>query len=143
MISDARRSWPRHRRRGVTLVEIIAALALLGTLFVATVLARGRYVQQWQLAERRLTAVNMADQLLEQWWRNIDGFPRAGYGRLDEQMQWRTMTINREPLEGLASHIVRLEIFEQTGPGVQEVLSRVDVLLPEEEESPDTNTEGT
>ena len=59
---------PTLGARGLTLVEVVAALALLGTLLSAMLLARGRYVRQNMRAQESVEAVAVTDALLEQWF---------------------------------------------------------------------------
>ena len=41
--------WPGTAwRRGLTLIEVMAGLLILGTLLVTLVEARGRYLHQWR-----------------------------------------------------------------------------------------------
>src|SRR5688500_6139833 len=84
------------RRRGMTLVEVVGGLALLGTLLVAVLLARGRYIRQAAIADRRLQAVAAADALLAQWHQDPRSLPRAASGDVpgDGQFTWRTRTVS-------------------------------------------------
>src|SRR5690349_364983 len=72
----AKRRWQRmnHRcnnfsaaRRGTTLVEVIAALVILGTILAAMLIARGRFVRQDVQARRKIEAVRALDTLVDGW----------------------------------------------------------------------------
>src|SRR3954463_9256722 len=54
-------------RRGVTLVEVLAGLVLLGTVLASVMIARGRFLRQWAQAEQRLAAVRAADLMVSRW----------------------------------------------------------------------------
>ena len=54
----------------MTLVEVVAGLALLGSVLVALLLARAAYLRQWARADRQLQAVAAADELLTVWHRS-------------------------------------------------------------------------
>ncbi|MEO1525514.1 MAG: prepilin-type N-terminal cleavage/methylation domain-containing protein [Planctomycetota bacterium] len=55
------------RSKGVTLIEVVAALVLAATVLSSTLVAYGRAVKQRSLAERRLVAAELADVLFQQW----------------------------------------------------------------------------
>src|SRR5438046_8637200 len=54
-------------RRGTTLVEVIAALVILGTILAAMLIARGRFVRQDVQARRRIEATRARDTLVGGW----------------------------------------------------------------------------
>src|SRR5436190_9188313 len=87
----SRRPTPA-RRLAMTLVEVVAGLALLGTLLAAVLVVRARYAHQSAAAERRLQAVAAADALLSAWHRDPPSLPRSGSGHVegDAQLAWRT-----------------------------------------------------
>lgn len=62
------------RSKGVTLIEVVAALVLAATVLSSTLVAYGRAVKQRSLAERRLVAAELADALFQQWL-SEDGIP--------------------------------------------------------------------
>lgn len=70
----------RPARHGMTLVEIVAALTLAATLLVSVLTAYGRSVRQGRLAERRLTAIRVADRLMAEWFRPGGTPPLPGPG---------------------------------------------------------------
>ena len=124
------KSWPR-RPRGMTLVEVVAGSALLGTLLVAILLAQARIVKQAGLAARRVEACGIADGMLELWWSDPEEFRVDGSGDVQgrEGWSWRTSVIENEDAERLGADVVALEIF---GPGAKGEKSscRIEVMLP-------------
>src|SRR5258706_2701202 len=64
-----RRSKPfsRRSRPGVTLIEVIAGLVVLAVLVCAVALARGRFMRQWEAAQRRTQAAEAVDRMLAGW----------------------------------------------------------------------------
>lgn len=121
--------------RGLTLIEVLASLALLGTLLVALVQARGDHLRQWTLAQRKLEAVDAAERLLEAWWADPATLPRSGSGTLDGGWRWRTQVREAPALEHEALHaeLVRLEVLEAEGP---KVLVTIDLFVPRPPEPP-------
>jgi prepilin-type N-terminal cleavage/methylation domain-containing protein len=99
--------------RGLTLIEVMAGLAILGTLLASLVVVRGRYLRQWAFAGRKEKAVQVADRLLAAWWMNPDKLPRNGAGDVPNgKLRWRTYVVESAAADGLKVQIVRLELFE-------------------------------
>jgi prepilin-type N-terminal cleavage/methylation domain-containing protein len=126
----------RKRPRGLTLVEVVAGLALLSTLLVAVLTTKARVTRQWSHAQRKLQAVAAADRLLAEWWpRRGDAFPRQSSGRVsgDTGLRWRTMPVANEPLNALRTTAIRLDILDERAarPG-EDVLASVEVVLDDE-----------
>jgi hypothetical protein len=116
--SRRRKHW-----RGATLIEVLAGLVVLGTVLSAVVIARGRFVRQWAVAEQRLDAVRAADGLLEQWssgggW----AVPTRDEGLIGESYLWRTMPVGDESARKLDAVVVRLELYRR-GSGARPVLA--------------------
>jgi len=122
--------WPR-RPRGMTLVEVVAGSALLGTLLVTILLAQARIVKQAGLAGRRIEACGIADGLLELWWSDPEEFRVDGSGDVQgrEGWSWRTNVVENQDVARLGAHVVALEIF---GPGAKGEKSscRIEILRP-------------
>src|SRR4051812_18789944 len=110
--------WPANgrptARRAMTLVEVVAALALLGTLLAAVLVVRVRYARQSAAAGRRLQAVAAADALLAGWHADPRSLPRFGSGRVDgdAQLGWRTAVVPNRDVNDLGVDVVRLEILD-------------------------------
>jgi len=102
-------------RRGLSLVEVVAGVALLATLLVGIVLAAGRHGAQLRAAEQRLAAVRAADRLLAQWYGEPAGPPRDATGPVTGApgLVWRTRPLVQPDAEQLGLEIVRLEIRER------------------------------
>src|SRR3954447_2506410 len=90
----------RQHPRGLTLVEVVAGLALLATLLVAVLTTKARVTRQWTHAQRKLQDVSAADRLLADWWPRRDDFPRQSSGTVpgDARLRWRTMTVRNDTL---------------------------------------------
>ena len=135
--------------RAMTLIEVLAALALIGVLLAGMLVAQGRYARQQVLAEQKIEAVAIADRLLREWLREPDDddeadhepMPHAGSGEIAStrglDWQWRT---EREPPEAhlppeLKAHVLRLEIRgEVNAIGERPLLTQVHVLVPDDDE---------
>src|SRR5689334_22545670 len=104
-------------RSGVTLIEVLAGLVILGTLLLSIAAARGRFARQWAESDRHLTAVRAADKLLSDWMAGAEqNIPVQGQGDLPgvAKCSWRTREIRSQGAEVLRSRVVRLEVFDGT-----------------------------
>src|SRR5688572_24670797 len=130
-------SRPRRTRTtssaGLTLVEVVAGLALLSTLLVAVLTTKARATRQWSHAQRKLEAVVAADRLVTAWWQDLDRFPRRGGGRVPGGggLAWRTAPVAKPELSGLAVSVIRLEVFDEAASGAagRTALAAVEVVL--------------
>lgn len=65
-------SCERGSRTGLTLIEVVAGLALMGTLLVAVLLGASSHLRQLRTARQKTSAIESLDRLLPFWSR--DGF---------------------------------------------------------------------
>lgn len=123
------------RHQGLTLIEVIASLAILGSLLVAILAAKGRSIQQWNTANRRIQATAAADALLSQWWQKPETLPHEATGAIegDSKLTWRTRVIEERELGELGLEKVRLEILDQDAKELKDALVIVDLVLKHEE----------
>src|SRR6056297_2078508 len=56
-----------NNRTGLTLIEVVAAIALLASLLASVLAAHNRLASQTRKAEQRLKAIEAADRLLAEW----------------------------------------------------------------------------
>lgn len=126
MSNRSRRSSPRYE--AMTLVEVLAGLALLGTVAASLVVARGNLIAQDGRARMTLESVAAAEDLLAEWWRNPTQFPRSATGACDtdRRLLWRTSIVPNEAAAMINGQVVRLEIIDEHGT----VLTTVELLLP-------------
>ena len=84
----------RSSTSGLTLIEVVAALFILGVLLVGVSLLRGRMLRQQADAERLQRAVAAADALLADWYVAADAPPVPADGRAGE-FRWQTRSGRR------------------------------------------------
>ena len=116
----------------MTLVEVVGGLALLATLLVAMLLAKGRYIRQSALADRRLAAVAAADALLTAWHQDASSLARTGAGPIsgDDGLSWRTRIVANPAVKELDAQVVRLEILDdRPTAAANPVLTSVEFLV--------------
>jgi prepilin-type N-terminal cleavage/methylation domain-containing protein len=111
-------SGRRRRRRGVTLIEIVAGLVVLAVLVSAVTIARGRFARQWGDARRKLDATAAVDRLLAGWTGGSevgeDAIPVPARGALEgvENGSWQTSYIADPAARRLGASVVRLDVFD-------------------------------
>src|SRR5829696_1110368 len=90
-------------RAAMTLLEVVAGLALLASLLGALVIAKARYVRQAAAADRRVEAVAAADALLAGWHQNPRSLPRdfsgSGDAPGDRRLAWRLRPVANAGIE--------------------------------------------
>jgi prepilin-type N-terminal cleavage/methylation domain-containing protein len=100
------------RRAGLTLIEVVAAIVILGTILVGVVLARSRHTRQIRLAERKALAVRQADALLTGWWTDPNGVPVGDSGTCgqDGALVWETRLVHNPRAEDIGARTVQLTV---------------------------------
>ncbi len=146
----------RPRTRGLTLVELLASLALLGGVLGGAVLAKARLSRQWSAAQHRLVAVERLDAMLERWHAeghippNASGTlssaplapPEAGTGtdRWDELnvldtgpnrgLRWSTSLVDEPALLAHGIQLIRVAVHF-TQEDKPRLLLELDLLSPD------------
>ena len=125
------------RQAGLTLIEVIAAIAILGTILVGMVLSKSSHTHQLALAQRQIIAVRVVDELIADWWTSSQGVPVGEYGLFgkDESLVWETRVVQNEVIEKLGAKVVRVEVRELNSAkskpaSEQELLFAVELVLP-------------
>ena len=99
-----------NARRAMTLVEVIAGIALLGTVLAVTVLSHGRLLRQHQRAQTKLQAVAAVDQLLSQWYAHGETVPAQSSGKLPGSpvVVWKTQRGRTQTSGAISVEVVEL-----------------------------------
>jgi prepilin-type N-terminal cleavage/methylation domain-containing protein len=119
--------FSRRSRRGLTLIEVVAGLALMATLLAATLTLKSRFARQRVAADQKRRATAAADALLTTWWTDPLHWPVRAAGRVpnDPDLSWQTRVVANAPVDAIGARVARLEIESASGP----VLA-VDLVLP-------------
>jgi prepilin-type N-terminal cleavage/methylation domain-containing protein len=104
----------RHRSHGMTLIEVLVALVILGTLLVCTIIARGRYLRQSALAQRKLAAVAALDAMLCDWRLGSEPLPDAGVVPTDRRFSWQSRIIERNDAQTIGAKVLSVQVFDLT-----------------------------
>ena len=106
-----KRSLNAFRSKGLTLIEVAAALAILGVLLAGLSVLRGRTLRQWKTAQDQLQAVEAVDAMLSDWYATSN-VPRVGSGIVPStQLQWSLRRV--ESIPTMESDLARLEIIDR------------------------------
>lgn len=133
------------RRAGLTLIEVLAASVILGSLLATAVVSASRHTQQVRGAQDRLAALTVADELLHSWLVDGQGVIEKAEGVVDGHPHWRWRITSRPEaeLDPLGCHVAVLQIVDQfprTGFSDEEskVLAEVEFLCTSATTAPET-----
>lgn len=122
----------RFRRKGLTLVEVVAATVLLGATLVAALSAFSAHREQLRRTIKKERAVLAVDGLMAEWFANSDWetIPDIGSFREFEDLVWRRTRFDPRrlgdawPVSGF-----RVEVFERQTAGP--ALTSIEILWAE------------
>ena len=119
---------------------MVTAIAILGVILVGVVLAKARHTHQLEQARQRCAAVDVADELITEWWTRAEGVPigQSGIVEGNTSLTWRTAEIDNTSIEALGARVVRVTLrptrpANETDESTDEPLVVVDLVLPGEE----------
>jgi type II secretion system protein I len=102
-------------RRGLTLVEVIAAMLLLGTLLVSLLVAFSRHAVQIEKSSQKLRVMQLAESQLADWHLQF------GFAPVNEEGEWnidgKTYRWQTQPIEQMIDQKMMLgkisfDVFE-------------------------------
>lgn len=104
-----------NRRPGLMLIEVLAALVLLGGAVVGMLVAQGRCLRQLDDARRKGTAAHLASELLDHWQLHDDVALVSDEGVFEghPQWSWRRTAQATTVAETVEMTRVVLEIFQR------------------------------
>ena len=120
-------------RAGLTLVEVVAGIGLLGTLLASLLISFSQQIRQQQRAQARLQAVQVLDRKLEEWYSGTDPIPVREEGELgsDEKLKWKTSRVKDAQAERWGMERVLIEIWPVEPAGSGPLVSLEVVQVPE------------
>ena len=115
----------------MTLIEAVAATAILGAALVSLVLASAKLTVQSRRARDRIVACDIADSQLRLWWRQPDDLPRNADGQVPGHngWTWRTRVTDNKKAAELRGQTVILEIRSPAARD-DEATATVEIILP-------------
>ena len=144
---------------GLTLVEVIFSLVLVGTLMVTLLMAHRRNTDQLALAEKQLVAIDALDQMMGAFYKSSNGQSSNGQssnGQASEQplfeqitgevpgnpeLRWRRFVRNEGTAGGHVAVVLRVEVFAPSfreGKTLADVEVITSVASSPESSSPET-----
>lgn len=119
-------------RRAFTLLEVIVALALMGSVLVGSLMAFSIHRRQLSLADKRIQATMLADQLVDALSSQQDGIPTNSRGQVPghDNWIWQTTPVGTTMIATATMQIVRFQIVE-SGPTPTRLVS-VDIVVAEQ-----------
>jgi type II secretory pathway pseudopilin PulG len=125
----SKNSWTPCARTGITLIEVVAGLALLSTLLVSILAAYRGHAAQVRAAHDRLQAAQALDRLLGQWTASGQWPPAGSEEALTEpkDLVWRVVAEPPVTLQVVSLDTVRIEVA-RAAQGPPEVLASVTLL---------------
>lgn len=117
-------------RQGLTLIEVVAGIVLLGTLLVTILMAFKAHATQIQAANQRLEAIRQTDRLLMTWMKaeSLPGVGESDTFPNNPELRWEMVQSESEPLGRLQAEIMRLEVFSTTELQTERPLTSVELL---------------
>ncbi len=119
--------------RGLTLIEVVAGLALMGTLLAGMLTAKSRFTRQQVQSQRVLVAVEALDALLIERWDEFHVIQRGSHGDFDglEDMTWRASIVTSGAASDWHCRVIRIEVLDQVERSRGESLASVELLVPD------------
>ncbi|QDT58000.1 hypothetical protein SV7mr_04890 [Stieleria bergensis] len=113
-LATKRRLITKRRRVGFTLLEVVVALVLMGSVLVASLLAFSKHQRQVALAEKRLQAVQVADQMVQRLATSPTGIPTPASGSVVGHVGWiwRTEIVGRVAVADQSLLVVQYSILD-------------------------------
>lgn len=113
-----------------TLLEVVVGLTLMASVLVGTLLSFSAHQKQRRLADAKLAAVRVADDLLNELTASREGIPPAARGLVDGRPSWfwQTSVVGMAAPANLPLRVIRLEVIEVTDRGSWQPLATVEVV---------------
>ncbi len=86
--SIGRRSADQRRRRGSTLVEVLAASVIVGSAVTTMLVAQSRSLRQLEASQNELVARHMAKRLIAEWRLSDEKMATPATGSLPNKDRW-------------------------------------------------------
>ena len=108
-------------RKGFTLLEVIVALALMGSVLVGSLLAFSSHRSQLSMAEKRIEATRIADDLVSRLSSSQGGMPVGVRGTIAGKPNWvwQTSSVGTTTLATVQLQVLRLQILELSSTTTQ------------------------
>jgi prepilin-type N-terminal cleavage/methylation domain-containing protein len=112
---------------GLTLIEVLAGLALMATLLVAMLYLKSRFMHQLVASNLQLRSTAEADKMMTNWWADPEAIPVNGAGIVpgSPDLSWQTTLVSNDVVHHLGGKVVRLQVIS-----AGRVVTTVEFMLP-------------
>ena len=119
MTNDRRRATPFMLHKGVTLVEILAALTILGVSITTVLVAQAKCLQHLEVSRLELTSRQVAGELLVSWRLEKEDTTVESGGDIDSLEGWSWSRSARQIAIAEAAHVteITLEVIYRNPDG--------------------------
>ncbi|MGI9470653.1 MAG: type IV pilus modification PilV family protein [Rubripirellula sp.] len=116
---------PSRRSAGFTLLEVVIGLTLMASVVVASLLAFTAHRKQRRLADAKIAAVAIADDLLNQLSARRNGIPVAERGVIQGRPNWfwQTQTVGTMIRAQVPLRVIEFQVIEVSENGWQPLVS--------------------
>jgi prepilin-type N-terminal cleavage/methylation domain-containing protein len=120
----------RHDRAGFTLIEVVVGLVIMAGVMASSLLAFASHQRARRMAEARIAAVAVADEMLTSFSGSRGGIPPAARGPVPNRpgWWWQTSTVGVTAPAGIAMEVTRFQIIEIEAGGKANRLTHVDIV---------------
>lgn len=103
-------------KRGFTLLEVVVALVLMGSILVASVLAFSNHQRQLSLSKKRLRATRICEALVTQLRSQPGGTPVPAQGTVSGEpgWVWQTRWAGTTTIATIPLKVVELEVLQSS-----------------------------
>jgi prepilin-type N-terminal cleavage/methylation domain-containing protein len=122
-------------RRGTTLIEVMAALVILGTIMASMLIARNRFTQQDAIATQKLRAIRALDMTVAQWMSGpASAIPVHNREPLADVPGcfWQTTLVDQPAASLVKAKVMRVEVLAVNSPTP---LVSLELLIPADRSS--------
>lgn len=118
--------------RGLTLIEVVVALALLSTLFVGVLVAFNRHAEQIRESRKTLDVVRRLDALLYEWRAEGGTVPPDDTGEFpgDDDLVWKTEVVGTRYRRNLGVDVVRITVQPRRKARSDRVVVALELAVP-------------
>jgi type II secretory pathway pseudopilin PulG len=126
------RSCHCKHKYAFTLLEVVVGLTLMASVLVGSLLSFSAHYQQRRIADAKIAAVTVADQLLDELSGTREGIPAIGRGMIAGRPNWfwRTNVIGTAAPAEIPIRVIRLQVVEVNNEGRMLPLATVDLVEP-------------